>query len=320
MAADFAQDVLGELYAYRRKRRVVAWLLWAGFGWIGGHRFYLERPGTGLLMLLTAGGALVWWVVDGWRIDRMVGEHNEEQARREREGLPPLELAFMPPLADDVLTRPPPWTVQWQARGRFRRTVRFLGDLLVLLVAGSALGALAGSDGGLEAVFAVVVLIAVTLLGGQVGRLAHLPLAGDLIRWSHRLRLFYYYNPPGSPPGLMVRAATGLLLAPFRRRERAEARLYLEVGAVFAALFMLMDLGEEVGGPLVRSGLGALSPFRLAGIWMQEAFMTFLITYAFATPIGAVLTLYLLTRRTHTVPRILGAFALLSIALGAGLL
>ena len=48
--------------------------------------------------------------------------------------------------------------------------------------------------------------------------------------------------------------------------------------------------------------------------------MTFLITYAFATPIGAVLTLYLLTRRTHTVPRILGAFALVAIAMGAGLL
>ncbi len=46
--------------------------------------------------------------------------------------------------------------------------------------------------------------------------------------------------------------------------------------------------------------------------------MTFFVIYAFATPIGAVLTLYLLTRRTHTVPRLLGGLALLFIALGAG--
>jgi TM2 domain-containing membrane protein YozV len=40
-------------------------------GLFDGHRFYLERHGTGLLMLLTGGGFMIWWVVDGFRVGRM---------------------------------------------------------------------------------------------------------------------------------------------------------------------------------------------------------------------------------------------------------
>lgn len=317
---DFARDILADLYTYRRKRRALAWLLWVPLGWMGAHRFYLERPITGLLMLITGGGALVWWIVDAFRLGRMVDEHNAEQRRREAEGLPPIELAFMPPLADDALREPPPWSLKWQTRGRAWRGLRLAGDLLVLLIAGTALGSLAGQDGGLEAIFAVVALVLVTMLAGRTGWVDRIPGAHALVRWSHRLRLFYYFNRPGTPPGLLLRPATGVLLAAFRRRERAEARLYLEVGAVFTAFFLILDLAEEVAGPLLRSGLGAVSPLRLAGLWIQESFMTFLITYSFATPIGAVLTLYLLTRRTHTVPRLLGALTLFFIAAGAGIL
>ncbi|NIP82076.1 MAG: NINE protein, partial [Gemmatimonadetes bacterium] len=64
---------------------------WLFFGWAGGHRFYLERPGTGILMLLTGGGLLVWWLLDARKIRRMVRYHNVQQERRERDGRPPLE-------------------------------------------------------------------------------------------------------------------------------------------------------------------------------------------------------------------------------------
>lgn len=316
---DFAHEVLEDLYAYRKKHTGVARLLWLVFGWAGAHRFYLERPGTGILMLLTGGGLLIWWALDGRKITRMVRYHNIQQARRERDGKPPLELSFMPPLAADVLKSPPAWTVKWEARGPFRRGLRFVGDVVVLMVAGAVLGALSDSDGGPEGIFAISALILVTMLGGRAGWIDRVPLAGAFIRWSHRLRLFYYYNRPGSPPALLVRGITGLFMAPFRRREREEARLYLEVGAVFALGFMAIDLVENVGAPLVGSvGLAALGPTHLVGVWLQEAFMTFLVIYAFAAPIGAVLTFYLLTRPTHTLPRALGALAFLFIALGAG--
>ncbi|MGK7311546.1 MAG: TM2 domain-containing protein [Candidatus Longimicrobiales bacterium M2_2A_002] len=316
---DFAQEVLEDLYAYRRKRPEVAWLLWLFFGWAGGHRFYLERVGTGILMLLTGGGLVVWWVLDARRIRRMVRYHNIQQQRRQRDGRPPLELSFMPPLADDVLRDPPAWTARWSARPRWRRGVRLAGDILVLIVAGSALGSLSTTDGGMEGVLAITALIVVTLLGGAAGWLDRVPVAGAFLRWSHRLRLFYYYNRPGSPPALLLRGLTAPFLALFRRRAREEARLYLEVGAVFALGFMAIDLVQNVAGPMVGgTGLAALAPIRLLGVWIKEAFMTFFVIYAFATPIGAVLTLHLLTRRTHTVPRLLGGLALLFIVLGTG--
>ncbi len=312
---DFARQVLQDLYAYRRKRKAVAWALWILFGWAGGHRFYLERPGTGLLMLLTGGGALIWWAVDGFLLNGMLRDHDAEQARRKREGLPPLELAFMPPLAVDVLREPPPWTVQWKERGSVRKGMRLAGDLLVLLIVGTVLGSLADARGGEEALFAAGAVIVVTILGGHVGWLDRFPLARGLILWSHRLRLFYYYNQPGSPIALLLRPIA-IVAAPFRRRQRAEARLYVEIGAVFTLIFLTLDILEDVGGPLFDIGLAAIAPPRLLTLWMQEAFMTFLLIYAFVTPIGAILTLRLLTHASHTIPRVFGAFALFALVRG----
>lgn len=314
---DFARNILRDLYTYRRKRRWVCWLLWAVFGWMGGHRFYVERPVSGLLMLLTGGGALIWWVVDAFYVGSLVRAHNDEQARRRAEGLPPVELAFMPPLTPHVIAEPPAWTARWRQRGRGWRALRLAGDVLVLMVAGVMLGALAGTDGATEAAVAVVALVTVVILGGDAGRLARVPLAHALVRWSHRLRLFYYYNRPGSPPALLFRSVLGILLAPFRRRDRAEVRLYVELGAVFTLGFMALDVVEDVLGPLFSDGLGALSPLRLGGLWMAEASITFVMTYAFAAPVGAVLMLYQLTRPTHTLPRALGVFVLLCIGLVA---
>ncbi|MFP4623899.1 MAG: TM2 domain-containing protein [Gemmatimonadota bacterium] len=317
---DFAHRVLGDLYAYRRKRRAVAWVFWIVLGWLGAHRFYLERPGTGVAQMLTGGGLLVWWIADAWRIGRMVDAHNTEQARRAAAGEPPLELAFMPARAVDVVQEPPEWTRKWDQRGRAWRGMRLFGDVLVLMVAGAALGALADAEGGAEGVVAVGALIGVTLLGGQAAWLADIPVARTLVRWSHRLRLFYYFNQPGTPPTLLVRGITGMFLAPFRRRDRAETRLYLELGAAFTLVFLMLDFVEDVAAPLAGTGLAALSPLRLAGVWFQEIFLTLFVIYAFAAPIGAVLTLYLLTRRTHTVPRILGVLTLLFMAMGAGII
>ncbi|NIP82075.1 MAG: TM2 domain-containing protein, partial [Gemmatimonadetes bacterium] len=82
---------------------------------------------------------------------------------------------------------------------RWRRALRLVGDVLVLMIAGASLGALSGTDGGIEGVFAITALILVTLLGGAAGWLDRVPVAGAFLRWSHRLRLFYYYNRPGSP-------------------------------------------------------------------------------------------------------------------------
>lgn len=315
---DFAREVLADLYAYPRKRRWVAWVLWATLGMLGGHRLYLERTWSALAMFFTGGGGGLWWPVDAAFVNRLVREHNAEQARREAEGLPPVELAFMPALSDELLRQPPAWTLRWETRSRPGRILRLVGDALVLAVAASALGVLADQGGVLEAIVAVTAVILATLLGGRVGALSRVPLARSLVRWTHRLRLFYYYNAPASPVGMLLRTFTGAMLAPFRPRDRAEVRLYLELGAAFTIGFLLLNVMGALVLPIVRGGLGAISPLDVATDWLTSSVMTFVVTAAFAAPIGGILTLYLLTRRTHTVARLLGAGTLA--CLGAWLL
>jgi hypothetical protein len=312
LAADFAEEVLADLYTYPRRRRWVAFVLWLSLGWFGAHRFYLDRPGTALLMLFTGGGALVWWVFDGFRIARMVHSFNEDQALRERVRQPPRQLDFMPPLSRAVLDRPPEWTQRWRDAPRNRYRLRLAGDVMVLLITALLLGLVAGPAGVYEAVLAIAVLAGLTATGAGAATLHHLPVFRELIRWSHRLRLFYYYNRPGHPLALLFRPITATILAPFRRRDRAEVRLYLQLGIVFTALFLLLDLGQAIAA----DGPGALAPASLFRLWVGEVSVTFLVIYSFATPIGAVLTLHLLMSRTHTLPRVLSALVIVAMITG----
>ncbi len=47
-----------------QKNRLVALLLCLFLGWAGGHRFYVNKVGTGLAMLFTMGGFGIWYFVD----------------------------------------------------------------------------------------------------------------------------------------------------------------------------------------------------------------------------------------------------------------
>jgi len=46
------------------KRILPAMLLCFFFGWAGIHRFLHGKVGTGILMLFTGGGFLIWWLID----------------------------------------------------------------------------------------------------------------------------------------------------------------------------------------------------------------------------------------------------------------
>jgi len=282
--ADFSRAVLEDLYRYTRKRKSLAWVLWLVTGIFGGHRFYLDRTGTGLVMLFTGGGLLVWWLVDAFLLGAMVDGYNTDQARREAAGLPPRALEFMPPLRGYVLPPSPEWVAKRGGRARL------LGDVLVILLAGTGLGAFAGSSGNFEAVIAVLALVGITLSGARWEVLAHMPVLQSFDRWNHRLRLFYYTNDPGGPLTLAFRPVFGIFAAPFRKRARAEGRLYLQLGAAFTILFTLLDVFQAAA----FEGGFSLS----IGDFAEDMGRTFVSVYAFAAPIGAILTTHLLLERT----------------------
>jgi hypothetical protein len=300
---DLSREVLEDLYRYPRKSLLVAWALWVMTGFLGGHRFYLERTGSGVVMLFTSGGLFVWWLSDALRLGAMVDAYNEEQARRERLGLPPTALAFMPSLDRNALRGPPMWAERRQGN------LRLLGDAMVLSIAGLMLGAVSVSTGNFEGVVAILVLIAVTNLGARWEALARRPVFRALDRWSHRLRLYYYVNDPGSPLALFFRPLVGTVSALFQKRARAEARLYLQLGAVFVLLFTLVDIAQvlaESDGTL-RGSVRALA---------GEMGMTFVIIYSFASPIGATLTTHLLLRRSDRTLWVLSGITLVMMVLG----
>lgn len=65
-------------YEKNKKSVPISYLLLALFGW---HYVYLEGWGKALLFWLTGGGLMVWWLVDFFRIPKLVRQANEEAAQ-----------------------------------------------------------------------------------------------------------------------------------------------------------------------------------------------------------------------------------------------
>lgn len=66
VAEQYGISFEGELPTLRSLR--TAWLLALFLGFTGADRFYLRKPFTGALKLLTLGGAGIWWLADLFRI------------------------------------------------------------------------------------------------------------------------------------------------------------------------------------------------------------------------------------------------------------
>ena len=62
----------------RKKSVAATWLLWLFLGELGAHRFYLGRVGSGIAMLLTLGGLLIWALVDAFLIPGMLRANKRE--------------------------------------------------------------------------------------------------------------------------------------------------------------------------------------------------------------------------------------------------
>ena len=76
LATEHKQIFIDE-YKRKKKSKVVAFILWFFFGW---HYAYLKKWGWLILFIFTAGGFFIWWVIDLFRVSKMVNEYNNNLA------------------------------------------------------------------------------------------------------------------------------------------------------------------------------------------------------------------------------------------------
>ncbi len=290
---------LNALFRYPNKRFRVALVLCLFTGIFGGHRFYMERVGTGILMLLTAGGLGMWWMADLVRLRHMVSHFNADQGLRRREGRPPIGLDFLEEPRQHVA---PPRS------GR----LDLVADAAVLAFAGLVLGSSTVGLGAPEPVVVVLALIvAVNLTSAGVE--SSVPVLRDLLEWERQLRAYYRRSPPGRALSLLLRPVFGLFLAPFFKRARSEVRMYLELGGVFLIGFFLVDLVTDYA-PSVLGGAGLTS---LPAVWFQDVTTAFLLIYGLSTPVGATLNKQVVHGRSPNVIRALSGLTISIMLVGA---
>ncbi|MEM7077733.1 MAG: TM2 domain-containing protein [Pseudomonadota bacterium] len=283
---DFAIEVVDDLYRYRQKRTKVAWLLWSLTGIFGGHRFYLGDFLWGVAFLFTAGGGLFLWLWDAFQLRQLVSEHNEREAARQQAGLPPQSVEFLPPAAHLDLDARPAWAAKRATR------MALVGATLLLGVIGFTMGVVSGATGVLEPLITMAVFMVTALVVARWPAMRRLPVLGQLSRWHHRLRLYYFSTDPGSIWWQAARPFVGIFVAPWHKPSRVEVRLYLQIGVAFAILFVALDLYE-------LRDYGFWASF---GLTLAELAQTVVYIYLFVAPVGAILlTQQLLARKDGVV-------------------
>ena len=298
------RQLYNELHAYPSKRYRVAQLIWFFAGIVGGHRFYLGKVGTAVLMLLTMGGGLIWWIIDAFLLKDQVQEFNDEQAQREAKDEPPIGMEFVPKVPPDALASRPAWAEQRTGqRGRFLKVLGLVGDACMVIFCGFMLGAFTEGAESNTVFLVVIALVLMINLADQLIQWYHIPVIRSVIRWDLKLRLFYQFNEPGRSYTLFFRPIVGIFYAPFSRKARAEVTLYLQIAGIVSAATMLAGFFTGEGASLFTSF--SVSSF-LEG-WSKNNVIGFFTVFAFASPLGATLMKHTLLRRPNWVRWMLSA-------------
>lgn len=70
------QEEFVEEYRRKAKSSGVGYLLW----FVGFHHAYVAKWGLLILYWFTLGGLCVWWIIDLFRVSRMVADYNKDVA------------------------------------------------------------------------------------------------------------------------------------------------------------------------------------------------------------------------------------------------
>jgi TM2 domain-containing membrane protein YozV len=85
VALSTQQQILIEQRVTNEAKSVgAAYLLWFFLGFIAAHRFYLGRPGTAILQILSYLILIgfIWWIIDAFLIPGMIQQHKDDVRRR----------------------------------------------------------------------------------------------------------------------------------------------------------------------------------------------------------------------------------------------
>lgn len=85
MALSTQQQILIEQRVTNEAKSVgAAYLLWFFLGFLAAHRFYLGRPGTAILQILSYLILIgfIWWIIDAFLIPGMIQRHKDDVRRR----------------------------------------------------------------------------------------------------------------------------------------------------------------------------------------------------------------------------------------------
>ena len=301
---DFSQAVIDELYCPKPKYVSIALVLAVFLGLFGGHRFYLGKTLTGALMFFTFGGGLLWWFVDMIRIKSLVKAHNRREKERQDAGLPPWDLAFLPTRENFIIDAPPAWLDKRSSKSRV------FGSLFLLLLIGFTLGVIAGPTDTYEPTIILCIFILASLTTARLSGTANIPIVASLMRWVHKLRLYYYSVDPGNIWLLGIRPICGIFYAPFNKKARAEVGLYFQLGLIFSIIFVASDIIEIAQHDSLWAGIG---------LTFAELLQTMIFTYLFVAPIGALLTTQILLSRRDWVIWLLSFACIYSVYLGLNL-
>ncbi|WP_353255321.1 TM2 domain-containing protein [Hyphomonas sp.] len=78
------QILIESRVANEKKSAGAAYFLWFFLGWISAHRFYLGKPGTAILQILSYFILIgfVWWIVDLFLIPSIIQDKMDETRGR----------------------------------------------------------------------------------------------------------------------------------------------------------------------------------------------------------------------------------------------
>lgn len=279
--AYISRALVDDLYRYPlRSYRTLFWL-WLTTGLVGGHRYYLDHIRVGALMTISYGLGGILWLLDGFRLRRMLNAYNSQQMHRRTLGQPPLEMDYLPSVEPEALEQRPTWAKEGLLSG-----TALVFDAIAVMLVSYILGIYTYESGAWEPITAIITMLILYNLSELLLPLRRFRLVQELLQWDYKLRLYYHYNRPPTAGGVLFKPLTAFFsIFTLPRRKLGEIRLYLEAGLFFSLLYHLFTLINGQFFTLVAD----LDFLTAAQEWLISLITAFAIIFAAAAPVGATL-------------------------------